>query len=256
MSEVEQSSKSSGNKEIPSIYIYIIEMLETLRAFGGEATSDEVCDWFRHQGIAREKDLATVQKHGETRFRKEVRFARLALAKAGLLEGNDPGHWQLSPLGWNARLDLGSARAIANGRPTASVSVLQDWIEELGDVPEIGAGGSPTKGPSPTAWEGLVRRGLATRASTYVMRFGATSIWKIGFASNLTARLAELNRHIPVEVLNCCWSLVREQRWPDPKLAYEMEQRVLAELRDSRTTGERVRCSEKDLNAAWERAIG
>jgi Mrr N-terminal domain/Meiotically up-regulated gene 113 len=239
---------------VPSIYVYMFEMLDTLRAFGGAATSDQVCDWFVDRRIARERDLITVQKHGETRFRKEVRFARLALTKAGLLEGNEWGYWRLSPRGWKTHLDIDGARAIASRRLPAALGKDRYRAELHSNLSTPRVAPGPSKGPRPVAWEGVVRRLLAVGASTYVMRFGATPIWKIGYATNVTKRLAELNRHVPVEVLDCRWALVREVRWNDPRLAYEMEQRVLNELADHRTTGERVRCSDEEMGAAWGRA--
>lgn len=238
----------------PSILVYMINLLETLRAFGGSGTSDEVCDWFITQGVARPSDLEKIQKHGETRFRKEVRFARLALAQAGLLSGNDPGQWRLSPRGWTTDLDLESARAIANRRPAEFDDERDGSLDAPEIPPDLVTVPGPTRGPAPIAWEGIVQRPLATEASTYVMRFGTTSIWKIGHTSNMTARLAELNRHVPVEVLNCRWQLVLERKWDDPLLAYEMEQRLLRELVNYRTTGERVSCTEGQLGAAWEGA--
>lgn len=237
---------------VPSIYVYMINLLETLRAFGGAAKSSEVCEWFVREGIAREADLTTIQKHGETRFRKEVRFARLALFQAGLLEGNDAGVWRLSPEGWMTQLDLETARAIANRRLRFLAPADDDRSIGFSEI-ELPTP-RPTTGPVPVAWEGMVRRTLATSASTYAMRFGETSIWKIGHTSNLTRRLIALNKHVPVEVLNCRWSLVRERRWNDPRLAQAMEQRVLRELTRHRTTGERVNCGEEELAAAWDRS--
>jgi hypothetical protein len=86
------------------------------------------------------------------------------------------------------------------------------------------------------------------------MQFGDSLIWKVGYAANITRRLANLNRHVPTELLDCRWELHLEHRWPDSNSAYAMEQRVLGALEHLRTTGERLRCSKDVMLPAWEAA--
>lgn len=90
---------------------------------------------------------------------------------------------------------------------------------------------------------------------TYAVRFGASQIWKIGRTNDLDRRLQDLNAHVPIEYLNEQWALRWHQEWPSAERAQEMEQRVLAFLKDKRTYGERVNCSEDDLLRAWVDAI-
>lgn len=239
--------------QMPSRYHYMINLLDMLRAFGGIATSQEVYRWFRTQGIVRLSDLA-VQQSKETRFAKEVRFARQLLFYGGLIAESEPGRWKLTPDGWNTHLDLESARRLARRsqwkvRPGQRADPPTVAIDE---VEPRSAG--PTTGPSPTAWRGTVERENSGPASTYSMRFGDTPIWKIGYASNVTKRLAELNRHIPVEVLKVRWQLAWQKRWPTIQEAFDMEQRVLQLLSAARTTGERVQCAEELLLCAWREA--
>jgi hypothetical protein len=223
----------------------MISLLETLNAFGGSSTSTDVYRWFIDQNIARAEDLADKQRSGETRFAKEVRFARQLLFYGGLVADGAGGSWRLTPLGWEIDLDVDSARALAR---------RSNWIVQPRKTPSQPIPlptRSPSKGPAPLGWKAIVSREVSGPASTYAMRSGNSDVWKVGFSTNLTARLAELNRHIPVELLNCRWVLALERRWPDSISAYQMEQRVLARLSDLRTTGERVQCAEKLLARAW-----
>lgn len=113
----------------------------------------------------------------------------------------------------------------------------------------------PTRGPKPSSWSGDVSRDASTAAVTYTMRFGTRNIWKIGHAQDMRARLADVNRHIPHETLNERWSEVWTQKWPTQEAAYEMEQRVLSLLTEKRTEGERVACTEVELERAWISAM-
>jgi hypothetical protein len=59
----------------------------------------------------------------------------------------------------------------------------------------------PTTGPRPgdTAYD--VQRSAQNTASTYALRFGKRSIFKIGHARDVKGRLAVVNQHLPIEVL-------------------------------------------------------
>jgi chorismate-pyruvate lyase len=51
------------------------------------------------------------------------------------------------------------------------------------------------------------------------------TFFKIGHVGDVTARLAAVNQHVPVEVLNEQWSIYLTQPWKTSVGAYEMEQR-------------------------------
>src|SRR3954465_11836447 len=173
---------------MPSRYHYMINLLETLRAFGGAATSQEVYEWFRSRGIVRSSDLA-VQQSKETRFAKEVRFARQLLFYGALIAENEPGRWQLTPEGWGTELDLEGARRLARRSEWKVRPRSRSYPRTVATAAAEPLPDRPTKGPSPTAWRGTVERENSGPASTYIMRFGGTPIWKIGYASNVTKRL-------------------------------------------------------------------
>ncbi len=64
----------------------------------------------------------------------------------------------------------------------------------------------------------------------------------------------QVNKHIPVEILNAEWCLTAKQEWPNSVLAHEMEQQVFKILDALRSEGERLTCERDALLAAWEEA--
>jgi hypothetical protein len=113
----------------------------------------------------------------------------------------------------------------------------------------------PTRGPTPSSWSDMVSRDASAATTTYALRFGSRNVWKIGHAQDLSGRLADVNTHVPHEVLGERWSIVWQQNWPNQTAAYEMEQRVFTISAHRRTVGERIQCTENELRAAWVQAI-
>lgn len=241
-------------------YAYMVNVINGVRAMGGAAAPQQVYDWLEREGHAVPLDLVTIQTDGGTRFRKEVRWARQALFDAGLLATTAEGLWSLTPGGQLASLTIEQARAIVRIRGQAPRnSQPPDLIElEAVAVSSTPLGQNPlrpTTGPIPSSWTGVVSRTVDGPASTYLMQFGERDIWKIGYAASLADRLADLNRHVPHEVLGEQWRLCRSQAWPNAILAYQMEQALLGALTKRRTIGERLRCDETEITALWSRII-
>jgi hypothetical protein len=136
---------------------------------------------------------------------------------------------------------------------TRTVLALPRVEIPMNPVPAADAGSTsnPTTGPLPVAWIGEVTRSARDEAYTYVLRFGERDIWKVGHTQNLAARLAEINQHVPHEELGERWGVVLHCRWSCSMEAYQMEQGVLGSLNSYRTQGERVRCTDTALKAAW-----
>lgn len=153
------------------------------------------------------------------------------------------------------QLDENDARAVM-ALPRVEMSVPSHPVTArlLGHADAL-AQAQPTTGPVPTAWEGIVARGVGTEAWTYAMRFGKRNVWKIGHAQDTKGRLKEVNKHVPYEELGERWKLVLTQKWLSSPAAYAMEQRLLAALAPYRTEGERLRCGEPTLKAAWAQAL-
>lgn len=135
--------------------------------------------------------------------------------------------------------------------------VLSDTDERIRQRRLGGAFAARQSRPGPVVGPGSheVQRVAPDRAWTYAMRFGNSAIWKIGRTSNLEGRLAEMNTHIPIELLDQQWNIARTHEWLSAEEAQAMEQVVLQNLSDKRTHGERARCSEAELDRAWIDAV-
>lgn len=137
------------------------------------------------------------------------------------------------------------------GRPNLDPTTISRQRELDDVVSESG----PTTGPRPSSWSGVVVRDVAQDAFTYAFRFGNRDLWKIGHATDVRARLSEVNKHVPHEVLGERWRQVLLQRWPNEVDAYNMEQHVLGTLRGPSSVGERVSCTRGKLESVWAAAL-
>jgi len=148
-------------------------------------------------------------------------------------------------------LDESDSRAVL-ALPKIEVTVpLSPHVQKLLLLNEAVAFGRPTTGPTPSDWSGTVTRTAQAESWTYAMRFGKRDIWKVGHSQDLDQRLREVNLHVPFEETSEAWTLILKQRWPDSIAAHAMEQRVFCALSTFRTVGERVRCTEAQLQSAW-----
>lgn len=150
---------------------------------------------------------------------------------------------------------------------TAAVLALAREEVALPDIPVLNRlralndalrGSGPTTGPRPMSWTGTVHRDADGESWTYAFRFGARDVWKIGHAKDVQARLADINQHVPEEVLREGWRLVLRQRWDTATQAYEMEQRVLAGLRTLKnaiSVFERVCCTQRQVETVWSASL-
>lgn len=112
-----------------------------------------------------------------------------------------------------------------------------------------------TTGPRPTSWTAATGRDAEEASFTYAFQFGLRELWKIGHAKDIASRLAEVNKHVPHEVLGEAWHVVLQHDWPTEGAAYDMEQRVLAALRTPSSVGERVSCSKRKLESTWSASL-
>lgn len=116
----------------------------------------------------------------------------------------------------------------------------------------VGPGG--TFGPPPTSHSYSGSTDILQPARTYVFRFGMKNVWKVGWAYDPGARLAELNTHVPSEVLDGqLWTGANggmTEKWASSPQAHAMEQRVLDSFPGERKHGERVRCTREEMEAA------
>jgi hypothetical protein len=113
----------------------------------------------------------------------------------------------------------------------------------------------PTTGPRPTSWTGTVNRNATQVVVTYALQFGKRNVWKIGHAVDVDSRLTAVNTHVPHEVLGEYWHIVLQQPWPRETTAHDMEQALLRALRSRTSVGERVVCTRKRLEGAWNSTL-
>lgn len=223
-----------------------------LVAMGGSATLPEVYSWIDDNGLRR----AQVPPEGmtaEQHYRREVRFARQELAEGGLLVSVGR-RWQIADRKRILAVTPDAVREmVRENRRNREARRGSSWPEKEGFVRAAVRPSTASTGPTPVEWSGEVTR-TDGPAETYALRFGDTDLWKIGYSADAETRLATINRHIPVEVVNASWVLARRHRWPNQLAAYSMEQEVLAALTPERTVFERVRCAPDRLAAAWDRA--
>jgi hypothetical protein len=113
----------------------------------------------------------------------------------------------------------------------------------------------PTTGPRPTDATYSVTRSAQDTSWTYALRYGKRNMFKVGHTTNVQDRRDAINQHIPVELGVEIWEPALQQKWDTATKAYDMEQRVFALLSGKRSGYERIQCSEKELNSAWQAAL-
>jgi hypothetical protein len=113
----------------------------------------------------------------------------------------------------------------------------------------------PTTGPVPSAWTGTVERTLEGSAFVYVLQFGSREVWKVGHTRDVEGRLADVNNHIPDEIIGEKWHVHATHLCADQVMAYDAEQAMLTELKTRRTVRERVACTRDDIDRAWLRTV-
>jgi hypothetical protein len=244
---------AADNAAVGSVRIAsMLALVRALAAHGGYATPGQTYDWIKRNTDLPDRMPTETKLPSSAHFEREVRFARQELADAGLLASTE-GAWRLLDAA-AADLTPDDARRITqdNTRRRRAGQTKGEFVPETTPPPHSGQ--QPTTGPRPASWEQLIKREIGP-ASVYVLRFAESAVWKIGFAGDVEARLRDVNRHIPVELLGQRWTLIRTKLWPSSDMAYQMEQRILEILTAKRTVYERVQCPEPIVEEAWQRAL-
>lgn len=244
---------------------YMLAIIQALLGAGNSARPKAVYLAIEAAGERRYPALAT-DVDPQVHYENAVRFGRQELADGGLLAPTH-GIWTLMEAETARALTLADAvRIIGENRrererrkakrPETDPQPHQD--ARTGDRPtkreRQPSLPRPTTGPKPSRYEASFRREDGP-ASTYIFRFGASDIWKIGFAGDVAARLNHVNQHVPIELVEASWQLVCSTRWPSQDLAYAMEQQLFDILTVQRTVFERVRCEETSILQAWDQAL-
>src|SRR5580700_10690304 len=83
----------------PRFVRYFGPTLNALRALGNSATPPEVVDRLITDLGLTDEVVTAVTSTGQSRFEKDVHFARFYLAKDGLIDGSERGVWRLTERG-------------------------------------------------------------------------------------------------------------------------------------------------------------
>lgn len=144
-------------------------------------------------------------------------------------------------------------RVLALPREEIDVGITQAIRDERDKIAAaVGPGG--TMGPVPSSFSTTMIRDAFREAWTYAFRFGNLNVWKVGWAHDTDERLADLNKHVPHEILRQEWGRGLKQKWASAEQAYAMEQRILRSFAETDRYGERVHCTEAQFEAAWLKA--
>lgn len=144
-------------------------------------------------------------------------------------------------------------RVLALAREEIDVGLTQAIRDERDKIAAVvGPGG--TMGPVPSSFSTTMVRDTFREACTYAYQFGNKNVWKVGWAHDPVERLADLNKHVPHEILDQKWGRGWTQKWASAEQAYAMEQRVLRSFANEDLYGERVHCTKEQLEAAWRKA--
>jgi restriction system protein len=98
----------------PRFVQYFGPTLEALRGLGNAATPAEVVQRIADDMKIANEIVEAVTKTGQSRFEKDVHFARFYLTKDGLIDGGERGLWKLTDAGRKAKLSQPEALVLFN----------------------------------------------------------------------------------------------------------------------------------------------
>lgn len=234
---------------------YVLGLVKAISQAGGSMLTWEAYAWFDDNGMRRVIERPT-KLSPDQHFRREVRFARQILKDGGYLITRDE-RWTLissdalllTATDINQIIQENRKRSQSAASDALSQELHPDFARLDSALPRL----QITTGPIPSEFSRIVSQ-VDGPAFTYIFRFANSDIWKIGYASDLAKRVAQVNQHVPIEILDQRWTRKLETLWPSKIWAYHMEQEILTILSMERTAYERVLCPENRLLDAWELA--
>jgi hypothetical protein len=111
------------------------------------------------------------------------------------------------------------------------------------------------RGPPPTSRTSTVTWNAVGFGTTYLLRFGSSDSWKIGWTNNLDRRLRVVNKHIPYEHVGELWNVYMTVRWPNWRRAYRAEQAFLDQIEHRTGGSEHFQRNEDEVRATWISAV-
>jgi restriction system protein len=88
----------------PQFLTYVIPILEVLKENGGAGSTSEIIDKVIEKLQIPEEELAKTNNSGQTTVRNRIQWARFYLSKAGLLDTEKRGVWELTQEGFDHKL--------------------------------------------------------------------------------------------------------------------------------------------------------
>ena len=100
------------NSGVENFTYYFGPVLDALRALGGSGTIQEVVTEVAKATNVSDEVLEEVLESGGPRFQNRIQFARLYLAKEGLVTSSKRGVWALTELGAQTKLTHEQSRGL------------------------------------------------------------------------------------------------------------------------------------------------
>lgn len=149
-------------KKLPDSVKYIPLVVEALRVFNGYAKAAAVKDWIADTLDARGTPVKDkLLKGGESKFATDIRFARMYLVDAGMIEPMETagyGNWKLTRSGWGAELDADFGERIV------SISTHKHKPQGTKESAESGSSAESSQSllPGMESWELALKETLAS----------------------------------------------------------------------------------------------
>jgi restriction system protein len=149
-----------NHKKMPESTKYIGPIIEALRSLNGVAKAAAVKQWIADAMTSKGLVIPeTIMASGEQKFSNDIRWARMYLVNAGILEPMATagyGNWKLTPSGWDISLSPQNIQAIYDTTAQISAAVNSD----AQDAPPEDPKQAELAGMS--SWETVLKKTLTT----------------------------------------------------------------------------------------------
>ncbi len=126
-----------SNPKGPQFLNYVIPTIEVLKENGGYGNASEVVDKVIERLKISEEMVSETNASGQSKVKNRIQWARFYLLKAGLINSEKRGEWQLTQEGFDAKLNTESVYNLFRqvhreyeGIPRKSKKNNEDQIDE------------------------------------------------------------------------------------------------------------------------------
>jgi restriction system protein len=149
-----------NHKKMPDSTKYIGPIIEALRSLNGMAKAAAVKQWIADAMTSKGLVIPeTIMASGEQKFANDIRWARMYLVNAGILEpmaSAGYGNWKLTSSGWEMSLSIQNIQAIYDTTAQSSAAVNADALDAPPEDPKQ----AELAGMS--SWETVLKKTLTT----------------------------------------------------------------------------------------------